>query len=351
MELFLSPGDEGGQTLDRGVDERAVSLSDGASERAESFPDPGGDHNSLADQGWAVVVPRGEDGERLLELTRPLLDRRAEERGRPVTIYRVKPEMDGPATVAWRDRVFSSNQQQEDIPWYVLVLGQPDQVSLAFQQKMSGSSLVGRLAFDQDEHYQTYVAKVLDWESRPPAQELARSLFFTAEDGTAATSLGRDRLMRPTVADIRQRRDSGGFAASEVVAIEGQGEDGGDALLAAAGAGSPSILMSCSHGMGAPRAGWSSSDRQRALQGSLVLGGGRQLAGADLLEHPFLPGGLWLFFACFSAATPADSAYRHWLSRLKQHGEFGDSIGSVLAALPGTDDPPFIAALPKAVLA
>ncbi|MCG8418152.1 MAG: hypothetical protein MJE77_09450 [Proteobacteria bacterium] len=352
IELFLSPGNEGGQTLQDGLSQDSLSHT-GAKESAKAvqFPDPGGDPNSLADQGWGVVVPKTDEGDRLLELVKPLIDKRNEDCGRDVSIYRVKPDMDASKTITWRDRRFVGNEYQEDIPWYLLILGQPDQVSLEFQQVMSNNSLVGRLAFDRDEHYQAYIDKLLAWEKKTPGQELARTVFFTAVDGTAATTLGSELLMRPTVQDARQLREKGSFPVSDIIELEGEAEEAGDRLLETGAEGPPSILFSCSHGMGAPRSGWSSSDRQHALQGALCLGRGEHIAGDSLIEQPFLPGGMWFFFACFGAGTPGHSAYHHWLSRLKKHGEFGDQLDSVLASLPDEGERPFIAALPKAVLA
>jgi hypothetical protein len=55
--------------------------------------------------------------------------------------------------------------------------------------------------------------------------------------------------------------------------------------------------------------------------------------------------------ACYGAGTPDSSAYRHWLEKLKQAGQFGGQAQSVLTSLPSGDQPPFIAALPQAVLA
>ena len=351
IELFLSPADEGGQTLEEGLNEEALAHSGSVDAEAKLFPNPGGDANSLEEQGWAVAAPTGEEGDRLLELIEPLIARRREEQDREIKKYRIPRNMTASETVAWRDQKFSSNDFQEEIPWYLLVLGQPTQVSLEFQQVMSNSSLVGRLAFDRDDDYRAYAEKVLAWENESPAKKLARALFFTADDGTAATRMGRKILVDPSVKDARDLQQTGHFPVSDVVPITGCGDSAGDDLLDAAALRTPSILFSCSHGMGAPRSGWNSLDRQLALQGALCLGDGEHIAGDDLREAAFLPGGMWFYFACFGAGTPATSAYRHWLQRLKDLGKFGGSLQSVLRSLPKDGDPPFLNALPKAVLA
>src|SRR5262245_40106217 len=98
IELFLSPADEGGQSLPAGLDSRG--LADTPGERAPAddgkpvrYVDPGGDPGSLRDQGWGVIAPRGEAGDRLLALARPLLEQRAADQDRNPPVYRVPPAM------------------------------------------------------------------------------------------------------------------------------------------------------------------------------------------------------------------------------------------------------------------
>jgi hypothetical protein len=156
--------------------------------------------------------------------------------------------------------------------------------------------------------------------------------------------------MQPCIADAEQLRDAGQFAARDIAAIE---EDdparAADRLLAAAAG--PGVLFSCSHGAGAPSGGWTSPDRRRALQGALCLGGDTRLEADAVARAPFLPGGVWLMFACFGAGTPRQSAFEPWLLRLRQHGDHDDDLAPVLASLPAEGEPPFLAALPQAALA
>ena len=159
IELFLSPAGDPGQSLTRGLSARALAEATQADDtadrgaRPQSYVDPGGDPNSLRDQGWGVIAPSGEAGDRLLALARPLLDQRAADQDAEVPIYRVPPDMTGTDAAAWIDRKLVGNALQEAIPGYLLVLGRPDQVSFELQQVLAGSFHVGRVGFDAEAGY------------------------------------------------------------------------------------------------------------------------------------------------------------------------------------------------------
>src|SRR5689334_21338405 len=160
IELFLSPTGDRGQTLARGLGVTALveagEVEDGDADAPAlpvSFFDPGGDPSSLRDQGWGVIAPQGEDGDRLLDVVRPLLEQRAEEQGGEVVDYRVPPGMTAAQSAAWIDRKLVGNELQAAIPGYLLVLGRPDQVSFELQQVLGGAFSVGRIGFDgEDPH-------------------------------------------------------------------------------------------------------------------------------------------------------------------------------------------------------
>lgn len=354
IELFLSPAGDGRASLARGLGAGALAeVSEGvaadADARAESYVDPGGDPNSLRDQGWGVIAPAGEAGDRLLALARPLLEQRAADQDAEVAVYRVPPDMTEAQAAAWIDRKLVGNAMQDTIPGYLAVLGGPDQVSFELQQVLGAAFHVGRIGFDAEAGYEAYIAKLLARE-RAPAPGPPRAVYFTARDGTSATELGRSLLMQPCIADAERQRAAGRFAASEIAAIEDEDPArAADRLIeAAAGTG---VVFSCSHGAGAPRDGWGSPARRRAQQGALCLGRGRQLETEVVARGAFAPGGVWLMFACFGAGTPRHSAYHPWLARLAADGEHDDDLAAVLASLPGEGEPAFVAALPQAALA
>jgi hypothetical protein len=361
IELFLSPAGERGQTLARGLGEGALveaapEVAKGSGARPLTSPDPGGDPSSLRDQGWGVIAPRGEEGDRLLALIRPLLEQRAADQDGEVAEYRVPPDLTAVQAAQWIDRKLIGNELQAAIPGYLLVLGGPEQVSFELQQALAFEFNVGRLGFSADPdkrheaRYEAYVEKLLRAERAP--EGAARATYFTVRDGTAATELGHRMLMQPCIADAEAQRAAGRFPVSELAAIEEHDPvRAADRWLAAAAGVGPGVLFSCSHGVGAPRDGWKKPELRRELQGAPCLGGGQHLEAEVLARSPFVPNGVWLMFACFGAGTPRISAYHHWLRRLQAHGEHADDLAPVKASLPGDGEPPFLAKAAQAALA
>jgi hypothetical protein len=182
---------------------------------------------------------------------------------------------------------------------------------------------------------------VLRWEAGAAREEKARMLFYTSRDGSEATEGGYRGLVAPCVAACQRGQTMGDFPKAEVLELGAEAPAPMEQLLAQAM--KPGVLFSLSHG-----AAGSPADR-RERQGALLLPGGKLLTGQDVASRPFLPGGVWFFFACFSAGTPVRSSYAHWLRKLQaQDPEGARAISSVL--LP-EGEKPFIAALPQAALA
>ena len=92
------------------------------------------------------------------------------------------------------------------------------------------------------------------------------------------------------------------------------------ALFSAANTQTPTMMFTVSHGTGTPRSGWSAA-RQRLVQGSMHFGEKGKLTADDIGELPFLPGGVWFMFACYSAGTPS-TKYCTSGGNLKRLGNF-----------------------------
>ena len=351
IELLLAYENDHRPVLEDGLSLETASLAPEPGYRAHSgyLRYDSGNSDDLSLQRWGVIAPEGRAGDRLLGLIEPLRRARERAQGAPARIYRVPARMCAREAARWKDMVYRDERvREEELPRYLLILGDLDEVDLTLQQVLASDTFVGRLALPDDRGYEAYVDKVLRWERRGAAA--ARALFCTVRDGTPATTVGDLALMAPSVSTCRARRDSGVLAVSDIVELGRGGPDLGE-LLDAVARPEPGFLFTISHGLGAPRGGWRSVDEQHALQGAMSVGRDQRLAAEDIAGRPFLPGGIWFFLACYGGAVPSESAYHAWLERLHQAGMFPRRAETVLAGLPRAGERPFVAALPQAVLA
>ena len=252
LQLLLSHADSGEPTLPEGLPDSALT---GATSYRKW---------QTSSCSWGVIAPVGARGDRLLDLIRPLMQRRAEQQGAEVKVYRLPPKMSAEQAIQWKRDQFNTRATFGlEVPAYQLLLGDLDELPLSVQQALCIDGYTGRLAFDQDDHYRAYAEKVLRWEDRPAHVESPDSLYFTVHDKTAATRAGYRELMRPGLAMAKEYRDRGKYPAER---LEEHGDTiipSPDELLRLVKRDHPTVLFSVSHGDGPPRGGWMSPEEQR----------------------------------------------------------------------------------------
>jgi len=308
--------------------------------------DAHGGLDDLARQRWGLVIPHGPEGDRLLSLVAPLRAAREAQQGAPAQLYRVPIGLDEMSASIWKKRIFHHDDlPEEERARYLLILGDLDLVSLELQQALATDAYVGRLAFASDEGYTRYVDKVLRWERIRSPEARTRLLFYTAKDGSSATTLGHRELVKPCLDAFETRRHTSALRGVEARELDYDPRTPERALLEAARDPIPAVLLSVSHGASLPT-GEAHASARRSAQGALVLSEHRRLEDADVATGPFLPGGMWFCFACFSAGTPRRGLYTPFLKNM------GAAYERTLSQQEARgEERPFIAALPQAALA
>lgn len=325
------------------------------------------DKNDLSKQGYCIVAPQGARGERLLEVAQPLIDRRTEELNRGLTersrvqkvqvvraptIDQMGREPTWDEAITWvKDHVERPELDERDIPYYRLLLGDLHEIPLSVQQALTVHGLVGRLAFDRDEDYEAYIAKLLAQERGVVPDIWPDLTLYTVRDGTTETTIMHDALVARVHDNLCRDFDLHDWAhqAHQYVVEPASSAHLHDWAKAA----QASVLFTLSHGIGTPRQGWlGKQERQRRFQGAMSFGKSDLLHSRDIATGPFLAGGVWFMHACFSAGTPGYSVYQPWLQRLAERGKVNNElVGQVLHSLPTDGGRPFIAELPKVALA
>lgn len=303
--------------------------------------DAAADPNDLVKQRYAVLAPEGPAGDRLLSLVRPLLERRRAEQGGQ-SIYQVRL----PANINNEQaRQFRAERIRENAPRYWLVLGDFSDISLETTNALATHYFVGRLGLSKDDDYRAYVEKIVRWEDTPTTAAQGQTILCSVRDGAPATALAQRSLMRPLEDICVSERALDRFGTSNIFHRHPTSLSDLSSLFQTS---EPSVLFSASHGAGPPRCGYASAMEQRRLSGSLCIGRDI-LTGDDIGERPFLPGGIWFYFACYGAGTPARSAFIPWLHDLVHQGSLSSDAAEI--ATLGLAGEPFLGALPKAALA
>jgi len=355
LHLLLADAHDARPVLADGLPEQALGAVP-SPERAPRGKDsleldaPDRDPNDLAAQRWGVIAVQGEDGDRPLAAIRALIEHRRAQQGPEPVIFRVPPDMDTTTALRWKNEVLRGESLSEDIrPRYLLILGDLDRVSVELQHVLAHGSYVGRLHCPTLAGYRAYAEKVVARE-RDEVAGAPRALYYTVQDGTGAVVTGHQQLVAPCIRMTREWSETGRLDLDALHEIPFS-DWGPDDMLTEAGVAQPSVMLSLSHGLGAPRQGWRSPEQQRALQGALSMGDAGPLTADTVRESPFLPGGVWLPVACFAAGTPKASAFHSWLALLAERGGDLRRAQEVLRSLPGEGERPFLAALPQALLA
>lgn len=294
---------------------------------------PGLSGDELGEAGWGVIHPPGYES--VLDVLTPLLALRAEEAG---AAYRPPIELDPREDV---DRFFErlgvswGAADPERLPYYLLLLGTPDEISFGKQQVIGHSRAVGRLCLERPGDYATYARNVVAAEERP-RRERPEATFFAAVNGDdRATRRSREQLVAPLANRLEEVHPLWRVRRLEDAAATKP------RLLSLLTDEAPPLLFTATHGL-AVRSGepWQ-RDHQGALIGSEWRGDGHRLSsdhyltGRELPDELGLDGAIAFLFACYGAGTPKHDGF--W---------FKDTV----PAPRRTAEPPFVSRLVQSLL-
>jgi hypothetical protein len=285
----------------------------------------GVDAACLDQAGWAVVFPAKMDRSRreaIKDALKPLLDLRKEQAGE---LFRMFEGGSGYRPMERKDQFFERQTPEirrgaadpEQMPFYVLLVGSPEEIPYDFQYQLDVMRGVGRLDFGEDmDAYARYAQSVVLSETGKVELPRRATFFGVANPGDKATQLSAQYLVKPLYDNLQQPDIPGEIKLKGDWQLEsfvggGQATRGQlQQILGGDPARTPTLLFSASHGMEFPLA----DSRQLALQGALLCqdwdgpGTGvkrdHYFAGEDLAGDANLLGMMAAFFACYGAGTP-----------------------------------------------
>ncbi|MBA2775462.1 MAG: hypothetical protein H0U31_01885, partial [Chloroflexia bacterium] len=281
----------------------------------------GRDPTDLAQTGWGVIFARDADPA-IREALAPLLDhRRLGAAATDERRYREYVGEDGchPGESAYdflgRFGVGPGPANPDKVPYYLLIVGDPETIPFHFQYQLDVVRAVGRVHFDTIEEYARYADSVVTTESS--VSRPRRAVFFgVCNDGDPATALSATQLVAPLAVFLKSDQPEW-----SVETIVGPGQATKERLGQVLGGDqTPAFLFTASHGIGFP------VDDPRLLpqQGALVcqdwpgpenhkgaLSEDFYLGADDIGDGARLQGVIGFHFACYGAGTPRLDDFAH----------------------------------------
>jgi len=288
---------------------------------SEAVQDP----TDLSQAGWAVVFPAAMDEKRraaIKEALKPLLDHRRAKAG---DLYRVfegetgyqPPESKADFCKRQSPEIKRGPARPEQMPFYVLLVGSPEEIPYEFQFQLDVMRGVGRLDFANDlEAYARYAQNVVAAESGAVKLPRKAAFFSVRNSGDDATLISDCYLARPLLANLQQPKLQGEIPLKFAwdLNLAPSGEKAELARLLSGKEQTPALLFTASHGMV-----FSSMEQQFREQGALLCQ--RWSRGAPLLRDDYfaaedlgnanLMGLVAMFFACFGLGTPRFDYFTH----------------------------------------
>ncbi|MEM9456887.1 MAG: hypothetical protein AAGF11_22100 [Myxococcota bacterium] len=295
-------------------------------EAAQRYEDSTSDHyapredvdpKSIAQSGWGIIFAHDADPA-IVEALQPLLDhRKAEAASINPERYREFSGSSGyrpnerKAAFLTRQKAPTSGPVDPDrMPYYLLIVGSPEQISTEFQAQLDLQHAVGRLHFETLDEYESYAHSVIASETGKVKVARRLGLFGVKHDRATKMSAegliaGLDRYVQDKcpdwTTDVRVEEQA---TKAELTKLLG-------------GEQTPAVLFTASHGVGFPNG----DPRQLAHQGALLCQdwSGSQRAVLpeeyfcrdDLGDSARLAGLITFLFACYGGGTPKYDAFFH----------------------------------------
>lgn len=273
-------------------------------------PMEGVDPLRLEEAGWGVIFAHGSGPAIKEALSELLLLRQSQAGNRYKEFEGVNAYRPGESK---RDflRRFNVGPGPVDptrVPYYLLIVGGPEEISFEFQYQLDVQYAVGRIHFDTLEEYAAYAHSVARAENRKLPRPRQAAFFGVSNHDDRPTNLSATRLVQPLAE--RMTKGQPDWQVRTIFPEEATKERLNRLL---GGEETPDFLFTASHGLGFPNG----DPRQIPHQGALVCQdwpGPSTWQGAlkedfyfsadDIGQEAQLAGLVTFHFACFGAGTP-----------------------------------------------
>ncbi len=272
----------------------------------------GVDPRVVAQSGWGVIfAAKDEQVPAIKEAMSELLAHRQEQAGEYYYEYSGgKGYRPRESKLKWLGRhgAGPGPADPDVVPYYLLIVGGPEQIPYRFQTQLDVQYAVGRIHFDTLDEYARYARSVVEAESGRVSLARQAAFFGVRTRGDRATQMSADHLVAPLskrMADDQSTWQVNTLLAEQATKARLSQLLGGDQT--------PALLFSASHGMGFPKG----DSRQFPHQGALLcqdwpgpeewreaIPEDFYFSADDIASDASLLGSMGFFFACYGAGTP-----------------------------------------------
>ncbi len=285
----------------------------------------GVDAEKLQQAGWGLVFPYEAEASAplataILAQLEPLVAWRREQAGKRyreplVGNLGYRPGESKLSFLARLKTATAGAVDPDKLPYYLLLIGSPEQIPWAFQTHLDVQYAVGRLYFDDLAEYRRYADSVVRVEKQGSPRPRRVALWAPSNNGDPASEQSCSGLVAPLFTSLRQA-----MPGLEVHAALRDQADRKTLRSWLGGGETPSLLLTAAHGLE-----YEASDPQQyERQGGLVcaewpgaswsgpLPEDFFVTGDQLRREPGDASGLIAFcFSCYTGGCPQLDAYTH----------------------------------------